>query len=154
MIYTHSVILSVVERSVIEILNRSCTVLPKFLKNVLSEDLFPTIRVEFTSQRQVLDAADMKKEYSVYIMSSISNVLYIGVTSDLAGRVWEHKNCTYRNSYTSKNECFKLVYFEDYYQVSDAIQREKQLKGWTRKKKLWLVLEENPNLVDISLNWY
>lgn len=95
----------------------------------------------------------MRKEYSVYIMASISNIFYIGVTSDLVGRVWEHKKCIFRNSFTTKYKCFKLTYFEDYNHVFDAIQREKQLKGWTKKKKLGLVLQDNPKLKDIAIDW-
>lgn len=96
----------------------------------------------------------MKSVSSVYILSSSTGVLYVGVTTDLTGRVWEHKNNIFPNSFTSKYQCNKLVLYEDYNSVLGAIDREKQLKKWTRSKKELLITEMNPKWEDLSKSWW
>jgi putative endonuclease len=88
----------------------------------------------------------------VYIMSSQSRRLYIGVTSDLDGRVWEHKQGILEG-FTKKYKINQLVFYEDYPDIVQAITREKQLKGWTRAKKIALILEQNPGWEDRRLSW-
>ena len=89
------------------------------------------------------------KEYYVYILTNHSNSsLYIGVTNNLARRVYEHKN-NFVDSFTNKYKIHKLVYFEQYQDVTLAIQREKQLKGWTRNKKDELINKSNPRWDDL-----
>jgi len=90
--------------------------------------------------------------YSVYIVASYSGVLYIGVTSDLPERVWQHKNGVF-DGFTKKYKCRRLVFFEKYGHVAQAIRREKQLKGWTRAKKIALIEAMNPRWQDLSENW-
>lgn len=92
-----------------------------------------------------------RKNYTfyVYIMASLSGVLYIGFTNNLHRRVIEHKN-NFNDGFTKKYRCHRLVYYEDYKYVWDAINREKQLKKWRRKKKLWLIKNINPYLEDLS----
>ena len=86
--------------------------------------------------------------YYVYILTNKTNaVMYIGVTNDLARRINEHKNETFEG-FTKKYHLHKLVYFEEYSEVTDAIAREKQLKGWRREKKNRLVEAQNPNWLD------
>jgi len=93
-------------------------------------------------------------QYYVYILTNKSNtVLYVGVTSDLERRVWEHKEKVYAG-FTSKYNVNKLVYYEDFQWIHDAIAREKQLKGGSRQKKIDLILIENPAWNDLSLGWY
>lgn len=75
------------------------------------------------------------------------------MTTDLVRRVWEHKHHEYKNSFTDRYQITKLVYFEDYYDMRDAIMREKQIKGWSRAKKLKIIREINPELKDIALEW-
>jgi len=95
-----------------------------------------------------------KHEYAVYIMTNKSNrVLYVGVTSDLQGRVFDHKNKTFKG-FTATYECNKLVYYEEYQWIQDAIAREKQLKAGSRKKKVDLIIAENPLWKDLSEGWY
>ena len=95
-----------------------------------------------------------KHEYAVYIMTNKSNsVLYIGVTSDLQGRVCDHKQKTYKG-FTATYGCNKLVYYEEYQWIQDAIAREKQLKAGSRKKKVDLIIAENPLWNDLSEGWY
>ena len=86
----------------------------------------------------------------VYIMTNkYHNVLYVGVTSDLTGRVWDHKNKTYPNSFTAKYNCDKLVYYEFYSRIEEAIATEKALKGGNRKSKLNLINSINPTWLDL-----
>jgi len=95
-----------------------------------------------------------KRDYQffVYILSSISKVLYIGVSNSLQRRVWEHKNDE-NDGFSKKYQCHKLVYFEEYQYIDDAISREKQLKKWRREKKCNLVETLNPTWSDLSLGW-
>jgi putative endonuclease len=83
------------------------------------------------------------KSYCVYIMTNKSKTLYTGVTSDLEQRVYEHKNKIIPG-FTSKYNLTKLVYYEEYSDVHLAIEREKQIKGWLRAKKIVLIEAENP----------
>ena len=82
---------------------------------------------------------------TVYILANeYSSVLYIGVTSDLFTRIPEHKNKVYPNSFTAKYNCTKLVYYETFGRIEDAIAREKQLKKWNRGWKNKLITDFNP----------
>ena len=89
----------------------------------------------------------------VYILSNWDDsVLYIGVTSDLVRRLYEHKNHLI-DGFTHKYNVNKLVYYEHTSDVRCAIEREKQLKGWTRAKKNALIQKTNPDWKDLSLSW-
>jgi putative endonuclease len=92
------------------------------------------------------------RQYFVYIMSSQTRVLYVGMTNDLERRVAEHKAGATRG-FTSRYRTRNLVYYEDMTDVWDAIEREKQLKGWTRAKKVSLLEEDNPEWADLSAEW-
>jgi putative endonuclease len=92
---------------------------------------------------------DPMKTYSVYIMASSSGVLYIGVTNDLERRVLEHKNKLVPG-FSSRYNTQKLVYFEFFGDVRAAIAREKELKGWLRKRKVALIESANPHWNDLS----
>ena len=88
--------------------------------------------------------------YYVYILASATNVtVYIGVTSNLLQRVYEHKNHLDPDSFTAKYKVDKLVYFEETTDVRAALEREKQLKGWRRSKKNALVETMNPEWKDL-----
>ncbi len=92
--------------------------------------------------------------YYVYILTNKSNrVLYVGVTSDLQNRVSEHKLKIYKG-FTAKYECNKLVYYEEYQWIQDAIAREKQLKAGSRQNKIDLIVAENPLWIDLSADRY
>jgi putative endonuclease len=89
------------------------------------------------------------KIYYIYILASQRNgALYVGVTSNLIRRIWEHKNKLVAG-FTSKYNVDKLVYFEEFDNIGYAIQREKRLKEWPRKWKLKLIEQENPNWLDL-----
>src|SRR5271166_4860043 len=79
----------------------------------------------------------MRKSYRfyVYILASSSGTLYIGVTNDLRKRVWQHKNHLI-GGFTSTYNVDRLLYFEEFVDIRNAIRREKQLKGWSRQKKI------------------
>ncbi len=87
--------------------------------------------------------------YYVYIMTNFSKTLYTGVTSDLEKRVYEHKNKAI-DGFTKKYNITKLVFFEETNDVNAAITREKQIKGWLRKKKIALIESINPSWKDLS----
>ena len=87
------------------------------------------------------------RTYYVYIMASRSRVLYTGVTNDLARRVEEHK-LGLVPGFTSTYRVTRLVYFEEFADVRDAIAREKAIKGWVRARKVGLIEEHNPTWED------
>ena len=97
--------------------------------------------------------ADSVKQYYVYIMAGKSAVLYTGVTNNLERRVLEHKG-KLRVGFTSQYNIDRLVYYEVWPKVRDAIAREKQIKGWLRKKKVALIASKNPEWEDLSAEWY
>ena len=89
------------------------------------------------------------KQYYVYIMTNSSGTLYTGITNNLEVRVWQHKSGA-TPGFTSKYKISRLIYFEDTRDVTAAIAREKQIKGWLRKKKIDLIKSVNPNFEDLS----
>jgi putative endonuclease len=89
------------------------------------------------------------EQYFVYILTNKYNkVLYVGVTNNLIRRVYEHKNKLI-NGFTSKYNVNKLVYYESFQSVFDAIKREKEIKGWKREKKVALINSFNPEWKDL-----
>ena len=91
----------------------------------------------------------MGKQYHVYIVTNPqNNVLYTGVTNNLVKRIWEHKNKLI-SGFTSKYNVNKLVYYEVFEDINEAIAREKQIKGGSREKKLKLVEINNPLFNDL-----
>ncbi len=92
------------------------------------------------------------KNYYVYIMTNKpKGTLYIGITNNLIRRVYEHKNDLIENSFTSRYSLHRLVYYEVYSYVWDAIGREKNIKKWKRNWKIRMIEEVNPNWEEITL---
>jgi putative endonuclease len=93
------------------------------------------------------------KQYYVYLMASFKQRLYVGVTNDLRRRIYQHKTKAHPESFTARYNINRLVYFEVFGDIRDAIGREKQIKGWRRSKKVALIEAENPRWKDLSLDW-
>lgn len=91
----------------------------------------------------------MKKYYVYIITNKINTVLYIGVTNNLERRIFEHKNKLI-SGFSSKYNLNKLVYFEEFNSVNDALVNEKKLKGWIRKKKIDLIESRNTGWKDLA----
>ncbi len=95
----------------------------------------------------------MSNQYYVYIMTNKNNtVLYTGVTNNLERRLYEHKNKLI-DGFTKKYNINKLVFYETTNNISSAIAREKQIKGWLRIKKIHLIENTNPKWNDLSKEW-
>ena len=92
------------------------------------------------------------KNYYVYIMTNKSGTLYTGVTNDLIRRIAEHKQGK-GSQFTTRYHITRLLHFEETRDVHAALAREKQLKGWTRAKKLELIASTNPQWDDLSASW-
>ena len=91
----------------------------------------------------------MKRIFYVYVLSNISKMLYIGVTNNLERRILEHKNKLIPG-FSEKYNLHRLIYFESFGDIRDAIVREKQLKGWVRVRKVELIESKNPNWADLA----
>lgn len=98
----------------------------------------------------------MPREYRFYVyilQSSSRRCLYIGMTNNLHRRVFEHKT-HWTEGFTDQYNATRLVYWQSFDDVYKAIGREKQLKGWRREKKLWLIGQFNPGWKDMAAGWY
>ncbi len=93
------------------------------------------------------------KTYYVYIMTNNTRTLYTGVTSNLGRRVLQHKRKLHPG-FTREYNINRLVYYETFGEIRVAIQREKQIKGWLRAKKVALIVSANPAWRDLSQGWY
>jgi putative endonuclease len=94
-----------------------------------------------------------RRSYCVYIMSSLSGTLYIGMTGNLHKRAFEHKFHR-TEGFSNEYNVERLLYWESYDDVHKAIAREKQLKGWRRAKKVVLIESANPHWLDLTMDWY
>ena len=117
---------------------------------ILREEVLPITETRFP--KGFIRMRD--KQAFVYIMASASRTIYIGVTSNLHGRVWQHKYQDTPGSFTARYACNKLVYFEPAPRMDDAIAEEKRLKGKNRAYKIALVESRNPRWNDLAWNWY
>jgi putative endonuclease len=92
------------------------------------------------------------KSYFVYILTNRTRTLYIGVTNDLLRRVYEHRSGDVPG-FTRRYKIHRLVYFEQFDDIRQAIAREKEIKGWLRSRKIRLIETLNPGWKDLSLEW-
>jgi putative endonuclease len=98
----------------------------------------------------------MRREYLFYVymvQSASRRALYIGMTNNLHKRVWQHKTHAFEG-FSDHYNAVRLVYWESFDDVRNAIDREKQLKSWRREKKLWLIARFNPSWKDLAAEWY
>ena len=93
----------------------------------------------------------MDRNYFVYILANRSKTLYVGVTNDLSRRLFQHKASD--SGFTRRYAVFRLVYVESSSNPRDAIAREKQIKRWSRRKKLALIEAFNPDWTDLAASW-
>ena len=93
------------------------------------------------------------KTFYIYIMSSYSGTLYVGMTNNIKRRVYQHKNHL-TSGFTDKYNVDRLVYVETMSEPFSAIEREKQIKRWRREKKVKLIEKLNPDWKDLSCDWY
>jgi len=94
------------------------------------------------------------KTYYTYILTNKNNrVLYTGITNNIQRRLYEHKFKRNKNSFSCRYRTNKLVYFEEFDDVVEAINREKEIKGWLRQKKINLVDGTNPDWDDLAEDW-
>jgi putative endonuclease len=92
-------------------------------------------------------------DYCVYILTNRSKTLYVGVTGNLHRRVWRHKQGS-GSEFCKRYKIDRLVYYESFDEVIKAINREKQIKGLLRIKKIQLIVSMNPTWRDLSEEWY
>jgi putative endonuclease len=96
------------------------------------------------------DASKLEDQYHVYLMTNRPRgVFYVGMTSNLVGRVWQHRTHYHKGSFTDRYNLERLVWAEAYREVVTAIKREKLIKRWIRTWKIALVEKDNPNWVDL-----
>lgn len=95
----------------------------------------------------------VERIYNVYIIANISRMLYVGVTGDMHLRMFEHKNKLVAG-YSRNYNLQKLVCYENFADVNDAIAREKAIKGWLRSKKTALIQSCNPRWDDLAAEWF
>ena len=93
------------------------------------------------------------RHYFVYIVANSNRTIYVGVTNDLTQRVQQHRDKIFAG-FTAKYDVSQLVYFEEFGDVRDAIEREKQIKAYRREKKIALIEAENPHWQDLAEGWF
>lgn len=91
----------------------------------------------------------LRRQFFVYIIASRSKAIYIGVTNNLERRIQEHKSAL-TSGFAARYHIVRLIYFEEFQDVRDAIAREKQLKAWRREKKINLIEAMNPEWLDLA----
>ena len=91
------------------------------------------------------------RQYYVYILASHSRCLYVGITNDLVKRLYYHRTAV--SGFVAKYHLHQLVYFEQHRHPMNAISREKQIKGWVRRKKIDLIESTNPAWRDLADGW-
>ncbi len=107
------------------------------------------------TERRIADSdgiAAMTQNYYMYIMTNRSRTFYVGITNNLERRVYEHKQKLI-DGFTKRYNISRLVYYEVFTDVRDAIAREKQVKDWRREKKIALIESMNPTWKDLSTEW-
>jgi putative endonuclease len=113
------------------------------------EEFLAPLRLESFGHTSEISKEPCMPEGHVYILGSTTGTLYTGVTSKFDRRLFEHKN-NINSAFPSKHRCNRLLLRERYVDIRSAIAREKELKGWTRTKKLALITQTNPQFKDLA----
>jgi putative endonuclease len=92
-------------------------------------------------------------DWYVYIISNNAHTLYTGMTDNLPRRVFQHKTKTFRNAFTARYTFDRLVYFDTLSSKREAAKRERQIKTWSRAKRVALIQAKKPNWLDLSTSW-
>jgi putative endonuclease len=92
-------------------------------------------------------------DWYVYTISNNAHTLYTGMTDNLPRRVYQHKTKTFANAFTARYTFDRLVHFETVASKREAAERERQIKSWTRAKRVALIQSTNPNWIDLSMSW-
>jgi len=112
---------------------------------------------QVATKQSILYLSAMERGGVIYILSSLNNnTLYVGVTSNLVQRIYQHRNKVFPSSFTSRYNCIKLVYYATFSRIEDAIAEEKKIKAGSRQKKELLINSLNPkwkDLWDEIKNW-
>ncbi len=109
---------------------------------------------ESRNLQKAITLNNINSQYYIYILTNNKNrTLYIGVTNNIERRVYEHKT-KLNDGFTKKYGLDKLIYLEAFFNINDAIKREKNIKKWKRQWKIELIEKENPNWNDLSKGWY
>lgn len=95
----------------------------------------------------------MPKGFTYFTSNKNRTVIYTGVTSELKIRIYKHKKRVY-DGFAKRYNCDELLYFEEFTNMADAIKREKQMKRWSKAWKWKVIKESNPDLKDLSANWF
>lgn len=95
----------------------------------------------------------MPRTFTVYILASLSRRLYVGITGDLVRRIYEHRTATLP-SFTARYRINRLVHFEQTTNARAAIQRQTEIKQWSREKKMRLIESTNAGWIDLSTGWF
>jgi putative endonuclease len=111
-------------------------------------------KLYFLLKRLAHEVAMNKRDhhYYVYIIASRTHILYTGITNNIERRTEQHTNASLPG-FTATYQCHRLVWFEHYQYVNNAISREKQIKRWGREKKIELIERTNPTWCDLSEQW-
>jgi putative endonuclease len=107
---------------------------------------------ERRNRHESLTISGMPRQYFVYIMTNRTGTLYTGVTNDLLRRVAQHRSGMMKG-FTSRYNVTRLIFFEETADVHAALEREKQIKSWSRRRKLELIAAMNPEWRDLAAEW-
>jgi putative endonuclease len=123
------------------------------LDRMVAAQLMPPCQICHPERSEGSNPVVSERRYYVYIMASLSRVLYTGVTCDLTRRVYQHR-CGAMAGFSSKYRVDRLVYFEETPNSCAAVSREREIKGWVREKKCRLIESINSGWVDLASDWF
>ena len=124
-----------------------------FLHSRIIRTIRPVERTQYFLLYSTHERVQRQKILYVYILTSDNNILYVGMTGNLEGRMYQHQFGLIEG-FTKRYNIHHLIYYEEFDDVYDAINREKQIKRWSRKKKLNLIRMVNPKFEKLNAGWF